>query len=340
MPATLVAQRRITAALFASQSLIGAVQIAAFTVMPIVASTLTGSDAAVGIPATLLLVGRAGAAYPMGWIMDRYGRRLGLLLGFVLAVLGAAAALIAIAARSFLGFGAGIFLMGVGRAAGEQMRYTAAEVYPPAQRGQAIGRIVLAGTVGAIIGPLLVDPSGRWAERLGQIAPAWAVPPGGSIRARWPGASCWPFCVPIPPPSPTIFILNPRSRQRLRADPCGSLFAGAEIRLAVAALAISQLVMTLLMVITPLHMTRHHHGLQTISWVMMAHTLGMFAFSGLTGRLIARFGERAVIVVGVCASSSSPPCSRPSRPLWGLWPRPSFCWAWAGISATLPARPC
>lgn len=297
MPATLVAQRRITAALFASQSLIGAAQIAAFTVMPIVASTLTGSDAAAGIPATLLLVGRAGAAYPMGWIMDRYGRRLGLLLGFVLAVLGAAAALIAIAARSFLGFGAGIFLMGAGRAAGEQMRYTAAEVYPPAQRGQAIGRIVLAGTVGAIIGPLLVDPSGRWAERLGQIAPA-----GPFLLAAVFALMAWGILLAFLRPDPSSlshhFHPEPPVAATAASRPLRQLFAGAEIRLAVAALAISQLVMTLLMVITPLHMTRHHHGLQTISWVMMAHTLGMFAFSGLTGRLIARFGERAVIVVG------------------------------------------
>ncbi len=290
-------QRRIVITLFASQSLVGAAQIAAFTVMPIVAALLTGSDGAAGVPATVLLLGRAAAAYPMGWIMDRAGRRLGLLLGFALAVVGAAAALAAIAARSFLGFSVGIALMGGGRAAGEQMRYTAAEVYPPLQRARAIGLIVLAGTVGAIAGPLLVDPAGRWAERMGQWAAAGPFAlAAGLIFLAW--ALTLIFLRPDPSALAPHFQTDLAGAEEASARSLASIFANSHVRLAVAALTISQLVMTLLMVITPLHMTRHHHGLQSISWVMMAHTLGMFGLSSFTGRLVERRGPAPVIVAG------------------------------------------
>jgi MFS family permease len=61
---------------------------------------------------------------------------------------------------------------------------------------------------------------------------------------------------------------------------------------------VGQLVMTLLMVITPLHMSHHQHHTGDIANVIMAHTLGMFGLSGVTGWLIDRFGRYSLIVVG------------------------------------------
>ncbi|MYE88899.1 MFS transporter [Candidatus Poribacteria bacterium] len=53
-----------------------------------------------------------------------------------------------------------------------------------------------------------------------------------------------------------------------------------------------------MMVITPLHMNHHAHGEQAISWVIMAHTLGMYGLSSLTSRLADRFGPVTIIVAG------------------------------------------
>ncbi|NKQ35485.1 MAG: MFS transporter [Chloroflexi bacterium] len=71
-------RQRITGALFTSQSLFSAAIIASFTLTPIIAADLSGSDSTAGIPSTLTLLGRAAAAYPLGWLMDKAGRRLGL----------------------------------------------------------------------------------------------------------------------------------------------------------------------------------------------------------------------------------------------------------------------
>jgi MFS family permease len=63
-------------------------------------------------------------------------------------------------------------------------------------------------------------------------------------------------------------------------------------------MVVSQLVMALLMVITPLHMHRHNHAHTNISLVLAAHTLGMFGLSSLTGWLIEYTSRHTVIVAG------------------------------------------
>jgi MFS family permease len=90
------------------------------------------------------------------------------------------------------------------------------------------------------------------------------------------------------------------ARERL-AGPANSLriaFSRPSVQLGVAAMGLGQLVMTMLMVITPLHMSHQDHSTGAISLVIMSHTLGMFGLSGLTGWLVGRSGRVPVIVAG------------------------------------------
>ena len=66
-----------------------------------------------------------------------------------------------------------------------------------------------------------------------------------------------------------------------------------------AAIVVSQAVMVLVMVMTPIHIRDNDGTLSTVGWVMMAHTLGMFAIAPLTGRLVDTLGSRRMIVVSV-----------------------------------------
>jgi MFS family permease len=59
-----------------------------------------------------------------------------------------------------------------------------------------------------------------------------------------------------------------------------------------------QMVMVMLMTITPLHMRGHDHALSSISFVISAHVVGMFAFSVISGRLADRWGRTPVILAG------------------------------------------
>jgi MFS family permease len=86
----------------------------------------------------------------------------------------------------------------------------------------------------------------------------------------------------------------------------GSLLRGLRViraypaaLLGLAAVAIGHTVMVGVMVMTPLHM--HHGGaeLRLVGFVISIHVLGMYAFSPVTGLLVDRIGERAVILAGV-----------------------------------------
>src|SRR5690606_13308046 len=62
------------------------------------------------------------------------------------------------------------------------------------------------------------------------------------------------------------------------------------VQLAIISMLISQVVMVMIMVMTPLHMDHFGHSKANIGFVISAHTAGMFGFSWLTGYLVDRFG--------------------------------------------------
>jgi MFS family permease len=286
-------------ALFFAQGLFTAAVIAAFTLSPIIAANLAGSDSAAGVPSTLTLVGRALVAYPAGWLMDRVGRRRGLSLGFLLGIGGALVAAAAVLQNSFLGFLAGALLLGAMRGFAEQGRFVAAEVYPVAQRARIIGIIVAAGTLGAIGGPLLVDPAEQWTLLRGL--------PGGMGPFLIAGfllllglLTVFIFVRPDPLDiGRSLDGVQPLEHQNgLPSIDMRLILRRPALRLAILAMTIGQLVMTLLMVVTPLYMNHHDQGTKMISWVIMAHTLGMYGLSGVSGWLVGRFGRVSMIVAG------------------------------------------
>jgi MFS family permease len=80
--------------------------------------------------------------------------------------------------------------------------------------------------------------------------------------------------------------------------PLREIFSNSQVQVAVVAMVVGQLVMTMIMTITPLYMDHQAHGEGAISGVIMAHTLGMFGLSGVTGWLADRFGRLVTIIVG------------------------------------------
>jgi MFS family permease len=292
-------QQRITATLFISQSLFSASTILSFTLLPIISAHLSGTDRAAGIPPTMMMLGRAVAAYPVGWLMDRIGRRPGLSLGYLFAAVGSAFSVLSISMwESLPWLCAGMVLIGMGRGVSEQARFIAAEVYHPVRRAGVIGLIVFAGTIGAVGGPLLVSPSTWVATSFGLHAYA-----GPYLVSVVLAALALMLILLLLYPDPM------KVGRTLAGDLSGvdeknigrklwQIFVDRTVRLGVAAMIIGQFVMTLIMVITPLHMNHHAHGAQAISWVIMAHTLGMYGLSSLTSRLADRFGPVKIIVAG------------------------------------------
>lgn len=293
--------RKITWILFANQSLASAGFIAAATINSIIGARLGGSASFAGVPSAVYLVGAAFAASAWGYIMDRIGRRNGMVAGLLIGVIGNALVLFAIAASSFFIFLAGMVMMGITNAAVVLGRFAAAEVNPPEQRGAAISNVVLGGTFGAVLGPVLIGPMGSFASALGmdELAGAYIA-----TLILFAISSVVVFAGLRPDPrdlGKLVAAANPDPAQTDVSGPARPIFEilrQPAALVAVSAMALGQVVMVAIMVITSLHMSDHQHNLRDISAVISSHTFGMFAFSVLSGRLADRWGRGPVILTG------------------------------------------
>jgi MFS family permease len=293
--------KRLLYLLFITQSLFSASQIAVFTLLAIVATRLSGSESLSGMPSSALIFAQAFAALPMALVMGRFGRRLGLTLGYLLAALGGLAGVIAILYETFPLLVLSAALFGIGRGSGEQSRFVAGEMFPEAERARMIGRIVFAGTIGAVTGPALVGPSGRLLLGYGFNAD---LGPWLAAFVLCTLAALLTLFLLRPDPSQIAQIIDQdeadahRDEPERLARPLRVLLGLPMVQLAILATLISQTVMVVLMVMTPLHMDHHHHSRDNISLVISAHTLGMFGLSALTGYLIDRLGRIPMLVAG------------------------------------------
>lgn len=303
--------RRITRTLFVAQSLGSAAVIAIFPIVTIVGAKLSGRTAWAGVPAMVYLLGSALSAFAWGHLMDRWGRRPTLGLGMTAGAAGAALAGSGIIARSFATFLGGSLLMGAAVAAVQLSRFVAAEVHTATERGRAISSVVLGGTVGAIVGPLLAGPAAGLARRfaIDELVGPYAATLtlfaiGAAVVFVWLRPEPRDLARAIAGGSPSALAAGGRAR------PIAEILRQRTALVAVLTMVFGQLTMTMLMVITPLHMKDHHHPLTHISFVISAHVVGMYAFSILSGRLADRWGRGPVIATGagtlILAALSAP----------------------------------
>jgi MFS family permease len=291
--------RKITFILFVEQSLASAGFIAAATLTSIVGAKLSHQPNWAGVPTAVYLLAGAFSAFAWGYVMDVIGRRGGLTLGLALGVIGSGFTIYAIIQSSFGWFLFGMVFMGVANAAVTLGRFAAAEVNPPDMRGRAISNVVIGGTFGAVFGPALVGPIGNWIKPIAgdELAGAYVV-------------SLVLFAIGM---ITVFFGLRPDPREIGRevaekypeaAAISGHVRGVLEVLrqpaalTAVIAMALGQMVMVLVMVITSLHMRDHHHNLADISIVISSHTFGMYAFSIISGRLADRYGRGRIILIG------------------------------------------
>ncbi len=293
--------RRITTTLFITKSLHSTALVGLLTVTPIIAVNLTGNDIAVGLPATLVLIGRAIAAYPIGWLMDRLGRRTGLNVGFLVAIFGMSLSAIAVVNGILWLFLSGSFFLGMSRSAVEQMRFIAAEVQPEGRRAHAIGLIAFSSTIGSLSGSLLMDTSPNLTVLIG--IPILAIPFVLAVVLMFIGLLLNQlFLHPDPlDVSRKLEASNTQTetKQVGSARSMRQIFVQYEVILAAGVMAISWLGMTVVMQVTPLHMNYEGYQVPTISRAVMIHSLGMFAFSSVTGWLTSSIGRLPVVAIGI-----------------------------------------
>lgn len=301
------ATRRATIALMLTQSSASAGFLSMTSINAVLMARLSGLDSLAGVPQALILMGAALSAFWVGQMMSRLGRKPLLMLGSALGVAGALIAGAGVILTTLWLFLPGLFMIGMARGAMDQGRYAAAAINPPSNRARAISMVVWGGTIGAVLGPLLVDPSGQIAILFG-LSP-FAGPPfvtaallgvagllifvllqGVDLRAlsrsideTYGGAAR----------SPSAKI--DKTQTGLRAP----VFVVPAARAAMIVMACSQAAMSLMMTIISLYMIKNGHTPGDVGSVITAHVLGMYALSPLVGNLADRIGRKNTALIGI-----------------------------------------
>ncbi len=311
-----IAQRRVVRTLVMTQSFGGVGVTTGIAVSSLLAAEIVDSDTLTGLPQTAQVVGAALMAVVLARIMDRAGRRPGLVLGYLVALVGGALCVLAALTEVFVVLLVGTLLLGSATAVNSMSRYAATDLAAPAHRARDLSIVVWATTVGAVLGPNLVGPAGDAAEQVGipELAGAYlvglvglavatvvmfgALRPDPLLLARARAAAAVAGAAGGRGTSGGVGA-EPVVRRRtgMRAA-WSTLRRHPRAAASVVAIAAAHTVMVSVMVMTPLHM--HHGGaeLDIIGFVISVHILGMFAFSPVVGWLADRLGRAVVLALG------------------------------------------
>ena len=278
----------------------------AITLSALMVTKIIGSVRLAGLGGTLLALTQVVVSYPIGKLNDTYGRRFGMLASAVLGLGGGTILGASLLSNSFVLYIVGIVVLGCGMGAGRQIRVAAADMYPPARRGEGLG-FVLTGTVaGAFIAPVVVG-GGEWISTntdIDPIAVSWFLLPISLI----PALAC--FILVRPDPKQIAMELStywPGHSQGVRpAESSAGLFAFLSQRpkqVAYLCFASAQSCMSMMMIMTPLVLSDSGYSLRSIALAVALHVVGMFAFSIFFGRAADRVGRKPMLAAGLLTAA-------------------------------------
>jgi MFS family permease len=286
----------------ASQIFGGAGLAAGITVGALLAQDMLGNDSLSGLPAALFTLGSAAAALIVGRLSQRFGRRVGLAAGFIAGGAGALGVVFAALWGQIALLFASLLVYGAGTATNLQARYAGTDLAKPSQRAKAISIAMVFTTIGAVAGPNLVEPTGRMAASIG--LPALSGPFVLAAAAYLIAGLVLLFFL-----RPDPFIVakaiaeeeSPNNRtqmkggKNLQAKEDASHQESARNRtgliVGTTVMVLTQIVMVGIMVMTPVHMKQHGHGLGDAGLVIGIHVACMYLPSLLTGVLVDKLGR-------------------------------------------------
>ena len=297
-----VVQRRTLGVLSTAQVLSGVAVAGTVAAGALIAAGVSGTEAAAGFAQTSGVVGAAIAALPLARLTISGGRRRALVVGYGVGALGAVVVVTGAASRTLALVYLGCLLLGTASAASYQARYAAADLAPADRRGRALSIVVWASTVGAVLGPNLLQVSGYLATPLGlpQLAGPYLL---ATLCLLLAVAVLFTLLRPDPylvarRMAAAAGDASSRTRGRLR-DGIAHVRRHRGAQLGVASVALGHAVMVMVMVMTPVHMSHVDVTLQLIGLVVSVHVFGMYALSPVVGWSADRFGRLPVMFSGV-----------------------------------------
>jgi MFS family permease len=251
----------------------------------IIAADIAPRPSLATVPISLAIVATALTTIPASLLMRRIGRRPGFIVGASVGLIGGLVAAQAVIGANFLLFCMATLLLGSSMAFTQQYRFAAAESAPPERLSQAISYVLVGGLGAALVNPQLA------------LAAKWLIPgtlyAGSFVAVSVLYAATIAVLSRLHVPAPSV------PRPAAASDAPRPRFATPQFRMAVFAGACAYAVMSFVMTAAPISMHHiDHHDVEATTWVVQSHVLSMYLPSLFTGHVIARFGERNVMMWG------------------------------------------
>ena len=315
--------RRTLIVVVFSQIFGGAGLAAGVTVGALLAQEMLGSAHLAGLPVALFTLGSAGAAFAVGRISQRRGRRVGLSAGFFTGSVGALLVVAAAVMDNIALLFAALIIYGAGTATNLQARYAGTDLAAPHRRATAVSIAMVSTTLGAVAGPNLVTPMGALAVRIGIPALAgpfllaaaayllagavlhvWLRPdpllvasafPAPALEAQAPHESA-PGLAPAPVSAPdggagTGPVVVRASASAARTEVNRGVIVGTTVMI------LTQFSMAAIMTMTPVRMTSHGFGMTEVGIVIGVHIGAMYLPSLITGLLVDKLGRQFMSIM-------------------------------------------
>lgn len=281
-----------------SQMFGGAGLAAGITVGALLAQQMLGTDAYAGLPAAMFTMGSAVAAFFVGKLSQKHGRRIGLAGGFIVGGLGAIGVVVAALTNSIILLLVSLLIYGAGTATNLQARYAGTDLANKKQRATAISITMVMTTFGAVAGPNLVGVMGRFAHSIGipELAGPFILSAAAFILA---GLVLFVMLRPDP-----LLIANMietyKQEHTYKGQPVieEAIENKRGITVGAIVMILTQIVMVAIMTMTPVHMGHHGHGLSAVGLVIGFHVGAMYLPSLVTGMLIDKIGRTTMSIAG------------------------------------------
>ena len=269
--------------------------IATLTVATVAARSITGSTTLAGIPLAGGALGQALGTYWFGRASALRGRRYIMLMGPPLSASGAALEMVGVMGGWYWTLVGGAVLVGVGLGSQHLARYVAAELADEKGRGLAMGILVWAGTIGAVVGANLVEGVGQALEA--SLGTPYA---GAFLLAAVAFLLTWLlFWLALRPDPSKVAVTGGVRATGKKKIGVGAALRMPSVQVAILGLISAQVVMVTVMTATPLRIEDAGYGLRVVGVVISTHTAGMFIFAPLVGKLVDRLGYEVVLGIGL-----------------------------------------
>jgi len=257
------------------------------------AQLLLNDVALATLPQAMIPVVAMILTLPAAKFMARLGRKTGFILGATAGAISAALSALALVYGSFLLFLVGVGLLGVYQAFATFYRFAVADSLTGAAKSKSVSLILAGGVLAAVIGPSLASLTQEFYAIvfLGSYVAAVAVNIVAVLLL-------------------SLLKIDPKSAEQKSAPKFGfreiqSAFRNPRYVIAVGFCSVGNGAMMFIMTAAPLAMFACGLSVASSSLAISWHVLAMFIPSFFTGSLIARFGLKKIMNVGLALMCTS-----------------------------------